>query len=158
MRKIIIGLILVFTIFLIGFISFFSYYLSRVRAPSLPPETEIPEEIPKITSPKILYNLAGTIEKIEKDSIIFKATIPQLDEKGQPIEKTEIRKAQITPATKFTRLTFVEIEPERKTPKETPITFKDLQVGDYIEVVSNRDISQLEEFETTQIRVLPKSF
>lgn len=160
MRKIlIIGLVVVFLIF-IGLISSYNYYISqkKVTPTPTPVEKETPPETPKITLPKILYNLAGTIQKIDKGSLLFEATIPLLDEKGQPITKTETRKVMITPNTKFTRLTFVEVEPGRKTPQETLINFRNLKLEDYIEVISNRDISQAEEFEATQIRVLPTSF
>ncbi|KPJ57233.1 hypothetical protein AMJ49_01315 [Parcubacteria bacterium DG_74_2] len=151
-KNTIVGLIVVFII-LIGLISL-KLILFKKEAPG--PEAETPQEVPKITPPKVIYNLAGTITKIEKDTLSFEATIPQVDEAGQPITKTEMRKAIIAPLTKFTRLTFVETEPGRKTPKETQISFKDLKIGDYIEVISNQDISRAEEFEITQIRALPR--
>lgn len=157
MKKIfIISLILVFII-LVGLISY-NFFISKPPYPPIP-EVEKPKEVQetqKITPPKILYNLSGPIQKIEKDSIIFLAIITQFDETGQPIEKTETRKAIITPFTKFSQLTFVEIEPGRKTPKETQISFKDLKVGDFVEVISNQDISRAEEFEAIQVRILPR--
>ncbi|MBZ9578501.1 hypothetical protein KJA14_01480 [Patescibacteria group bacterium] len=152
MKKIIvISLVLIFIILIA---------LTLVLKPKAPPKAEISPEVPEITQPKVLYNLAGSIEKIEflKDSLVLEATIIQIDETGQPIQKTEIRKVIVTPFTKFSHLTFVETEPNRRTPQEASITFKDLKTGDYIEVVSNQDISQAEEFEAIKIRVLPKSF
>jgi len=156
MKKIIIVLVLIFIVIFIILIA--SNLVPKLKAP---PKEEISPEIPKITQPKVLYNLAGSIKKIDflKESLILEATIIQIDEAGQPIEKTEIRKVIVTPITRFTHLTFVTQEgAERRTPQETSITFKNLKVGDYIEVISNQDISQKEEFEVTQIRVLPKSF
>jgi len=72
-------------------------------------------------------------------------------------QKIESRKVFVTSNTKFSRLTFVAQEgTSQKTPQETNIFFKDLKVKDYIEVISNQDISQSPEFEATQIRVLPR--
>ena len=124
--------------------------------PKISPPEETPKEEPKIILPSILYNLSGVIKELEQDSFLFGAKLTELDEKGQILEKTEIRKVIITSTTKFNRLTFVETEPGRKTIKESPIIFQDLKVGDYIEAVSNQDISRAEEFEATLIRILPK--
>lgn len=150
-KNVIIGLTLVLLFIVIGF-SIKKYFFP----PKISPPKETPEEEPKIILPTILYNLSGTIKKLEKDSLSFEAKLTQLDEKGQLIEKMEIRKAIITSTTKFNRLTFVEAEPGRKTIKESPIAFKDLKMGDYIEAVSNQDISHAEEFEATLIRILAK--
>lgn len=83
-KNIVIGVILILVI-LLGLIST-KYFFSRKRI-SISPKKE-----QKITLPKILYNLTGIIQKLEKDSLTFEATMPQVDEKGQPVEKTEIRK------------------------------------------------------------------
>ncbi len=122
-------------------------------------EKEMPkkEEPPKVTLPKVLYNLAGPIQKLEKNSLILEANIPQLNEQGQLTPKIESRKVLITAKTKFSRLIFVAQEGKnQKTPQETNISFNDLNLKDYIEVISNQDISQAQEFEATQIRVLPR--
>jgi len=153
MKKNVIGLILILVI-LISLT-----FLFRLMPNVIPPELKTPEKVQKIILPKTLYNLAGIIQEIETDSLTFEARIPQLDDKGEPIEKTETRKALITPVTKFTRLTFIETEdPKRRVPQETEIAFKDLKIGYYIEAISNQDISQREEFEVIQIRVLSSSF
>lgn len=124
---------------------------------SQPTQPQAPTK--KISLPKVLYNLAGSIQALEKSAVVLEATIPLLDETGQPTTKMEIRKALVTVATKFSRLTFVPTEdPNRKTPKETTITFKDLKVGDLIEVVSNQDITNKTEFEAILIRLLQKTF
>ena len=154
MKKNIVIILILILIVIIVLIST-KYYFSQKRTPSIS-EEEAPEEEQKIILPKILYNLTGVIHELNKGSLLFEASIPQIDENGQPVEKTETREAKITQLTKFTQLTFIETEPGRKIPKETPITFQDFKIGDYIEVISNQDISQAEEFEATQIRILPK--
>lgn len=152
MKKSIIIVLILVLIILIGVIAT-KYYFSQ-KITSGPPEKEPPPK-EEIKLPKTIYNLAGAIQKLEQNALLFGATINQLDQNGQLVQRIETRKAIITQTTKLTSLTFTETEPGRKTPKETPITFKDLKLGDYIEVISNRDISQAEEFEATQIRVLP---
>lgn len=143
-------------LFLIVIILFF--FFKKGPEVFLSPGVEAPQkEAPEITLPKILYNLAGPVKNFDKKSITFEASIPQLDEKGEAIAKIEIRKALITSATKFTHLTFVaQPGTNSQTPLETSITFQDIKIGDYIEIISNQDISQKEEFEATQIRVLPR--
>lgn len=150
-KNVIIGSILIILIIVIGFLIKKYFFPIEIKPPEEPPEEE-----PKIILPSILYNLSGAIKKMESNSISFEAELNGLDEKGQLTKRMEVRKAIITPTTKFYHLTFVEIEPGRKTIKESPITFKDLRVGDYIEAVSNQDISHAEEFEATLIRILPK--
>lgn len=146
-----IGIILV-SLLLIGGIFSLIFFLPQKK---LAPEKEtLP--VQKITPPKVIYNLAGIVQKKEINSIIFEANIPLTDETGRYTSKKEIRKAIITSYTKFTQLSFVEVEPGKKTPTEKQISFKDIKVGDYIEVISKQDISHVEEFEATQIRVLPK--
>jgi hypothetical protein len=115
---------------------------------------EIIEEMPQVALPKVLYNLSGTIQKIELDFFIFEAKVPMLDEAGQLIQKEETRKVLIAPTTKFITLTFVEVEPGRKRPEEKEIFLEDLKIGDYVEVISNRDIYKAEEFGATKIRLI----
>ena len=150
---ILITLILFFLVIIILFFSF-----QKGPEVVLSPEIKVPQkEPPKITLPKIIYNLAGTVKNFDKKSITFEASIPQLDEKGEAITKIEIRTALIAPTTKFTRLSFVtQPETDRQTPLEISITFQDIKIGDYIEVISNQDISQKDEFEATLIRILPR--
>jgi len=115
------------------------------------------KEPPKVSLPKVLYNLTGKIKNLERNTIVFEANVPVIDENNQPRSKIEIRKAIITPNTKFTRLTFVQKESDnKKIPLETNITLNDLKISDYIDVISNQDIYQKEEFESTEIRVLPQ--
>ncbi|MCX6761062.1 MAG: hypothetical protein NTZ84_03115 [Candidatus Nealsonbacteria bacterium] len=117
------------------------------------------QEAQKIIIPKVLYNLAGLVQELDKNSFILEASIPQLNDSGKPIQKKETRKVNITSATRFSRLTFVSQEGETgKAPVETPMTFSDIKVGDYIEVIANQDISQALEFEASQARSLPREF
>ncbi len=120
-------------------------------------KTEVIPKVPKITVPKVLYNLAGLIKKMENRTIFLEASIPQVDENGNPSQITEIRKITVKPDAKISRLTFVAQEgTDEKVPKENQITLADLKIGDYIEVISNKDISQETEFEVVQVRLLPK--
>ena len=157
----IIGLILIFITLLLSV--YFNYYLSKKvfqlelefqKQAALKKEQK---ETPQISLPKVLYNLTGEIKSLEGDTIVFDANIPVMTEDNQLRSKIETRKAIITPNTKITTLTFLQKEGEnKKAPVETNISLKELKIGDYIEVISNQDISQKEEFEITQIRVLPQ--
>jgi len=154
MEKIFFILILILVVVIAAGLIYYFYFAKK--GVEKPEKTEVPTSTPpKISLPKTLYNLTGAITKIEIQSITFEAIIPLIDENGQPIQKTEIRKAITTLSTTFTKMSFVEVEEKRKKPVETQITLKDLRVGDLIEAVSNQDISQSKEFEATQIRVLP---
>jgi len=113
----------------------------------------------KITIPKVIYNLAGLVQKLEENSFILEASIPQLDQSGKVTQKKETRKINVTADTKFSRLTFVaQPGSTGKSPLETPMTFGEIKVGDYIEVIANQDISQAQDFEATQVRELPRNF
>lgn len=117
------------------------------------------QESARIELPKILYNLVGLVQDLDEDSFILQASIPQVNESGQLYQKTEERRVNITASTKITKLTFVSQEGQSgKTPVETPMTFDDIKVGDYIEVIASQDISQVAEFEADQARFLPKNF
>lgn len=138
-------------------ISIFSYFISRTEDSEII-KTE-KKQAQKIELPKVLYNLAGLVLQLEKSSFIIEASVPQIDDNGQLSQKTDRRKVNITSATRITRLTFVSQEGRSgKAPVETPMAFKDIKVGDYIEVISSQDISQASEFEATQARFLPKNF
>jgi len=124
---------------------------------STPSEAPIPAQKP-ITIPKVLYNISGTVTEITADFLLIEAVVIELDEEGQLVQKTELRKALLTPATQFTRLLFVTQEgTNRKTPQETQIGIGELQIGNSIEVLSKQDISSKEEFEVTKVRVLAGS-
>jgi flagellar basal body-associated protein FliL len=154
MKKIFIILI-IFLILIAGFL-FYYFYFPKEK-PKAPQKKEtLPPPPPAVVLPKVMYNLSGEIKKIESNAIIFEASIPVLGENNQIAQKKEIRKAIITPSTTFNKISFVEVEEKRKRVVESPITFKDLKIGDLIEAISNQDISHAEEFEATQIRLFPR--
>jgi flagellar basal body-associated protein FliL len=154
MKKIFIILI-IFLILIAGFLSYYFHFpKEKTKAPQK--KETLPPPPPAVVLPKVIYNLSGEIKKIEPNAIIFEASIPVLGENNQITQKKEIRKAIITPSTTFNKISFVEVEEKRKKVVESPITFKDLKIGDLIEVISNQDISHAEEFEATQIRVFPR--
>lgn len=103
-----------------------------------------------IELPKVLYNLSGKITKLEKDAIIFNAAISSKDSKGEVVSSVESRKANIDSATAIKRLAFVN-----NSPVESIIKLSDIKVGDYVEVISDQDISNAAEFSATVVRVLP---
>ena len=151
------------SIAVLGVIIIIGAILFIKKSPSHPPSlSPLPPSKPKPPSPKpfvpplpkSIYNVAGVIEEIEKDSIILKANLQKQDESGKIINYSEYRRAKITPQTKFIKLTFIEMAPGRKTPKEIPISLKDLRKGDYIEVVSNQDIFKEKEFPVIKVRLL----
>ncbi len=111
----------------------------------------------QVILPEILYTLTGTIQKLEKESFVFEASIVQLDKNNQISYKTETRKVSIATTTKITRLSFVSSgDKDQKYPQEAVISYNDLKVKDYIEVISDEDISQAPEIIATQICVLPQ--
>lgn len=114
------------------------------------------EEEEKIIIPKVLYNMSGIIQELGGDFFVLEASISELDENGQPSKKIEIRKVLVSSNTEFSRLDFVAVEGEnRRSPKETSISFRDLKAGDFVEVISKRDISQAQEFEVSKVKILP---
>ena len=124
---------------------------------STPSGIPIPAQRPS-TIPRVLYNISGTVTEITADFLVIEAVVIELDEEGQPVQKTEVRKTLFTSATQFTRLLFVTQEgTNRKTPQETQIGIGELQIGDSIEVFSKQDISSKEEFEVTKVRILAGS-
>ena len=131
--------------------------MERARTPEqqTTSETQPVLESPEPKLPKVLYNLTGRIETIEANAVVFDAVISFVNAAGEIEQKTETRKAVITPTTKITRLVFVtQPGTDSRTPRESQISLGSLQAGDLVEVLSNRDISSAEEFEATQIRLL----
>ena len=124
---------------------------AKVKLPEEPPA-----KVPKITMPEILYNLTGIIQEIERNSIVLEVNIPYVDETNQIVHKIEIRKAIINTDTKFSDMSFIDTEDaNRKTIQESEIIFQDLKIGDQIEVISNKDIKDKQEFEAVKVRILP---
>ncbi len=148
----IIGLISIIII-LIGLLLCIYLWAKSKDVEPLAPE-EASSEVPEVTTPKVLYNLVGTIKEIEETVIVFEAVVPQVNEKGEIVPKNELRRILISPTTEFTRLTIVTHEETGKqTIKEIKITFKDFKVGDYIEVLSSQNISEEKEFRASKIRI-----
>ncbi len=103
----------------------------------------------EVVLPKILYNLSGAIASLDSGSIVFNAEIIKKDENGEIVKSLESRKAIISAGTNFSRLSF-----DKNIPKEEKLSIADFKVGNYIEVISDRDISNAFEFKATQIRIL----
>ncbi len=130
--------------------------LSFVAKIEQQPEEEQREEMPKFTVPEVLYNLTGLIQNIDDDFIIIEAEIPFLDENYQIIQKIEEKKVSINENTVLKSLNIVKQEKTNKRIiQENLITLRDLRIGDQIEAISNKDISQEYEFIASQIRILP---
>lgn len=159
MNKNILKGIVIIMIIGIGVASFFaSLEKGRVTEQQPAVGTQATLEPLKPQLPKVLYNLSGPILSVEQNAVAFSAEVSFVNAAGEIEQKIEKRTAVIIPATKITRLTFVEQEgTNRRTPQETQISLGGLQVGDLVEVLSNRDISTAGEFEATQIRLLPSS-
>lgn len=154
-RRFVLTIIIGIVIILIVIGGAFFYYQKKQKESS-PPKPGVSSSVPNVSIPGVLYNLAGRIEKIEGEAIVFEAIIPQIDERNQLISKKETRRAIVTSDTSFIRLiTAAQQEAGLGVSQENQITFKDLKIGDYIEVISSQNISQLIEFEAVKIRVLP---
>ena len=134
------------------------YYQNKKEETKLPPgesSSETSSENSGVTTPKVLYNLTGIIEEFGENTVYFEADIPQIDEKGQLVSKKEIRKAILEPTTEISRLYFeTHRETGKKIPKEIEMDFEDLKIGNEIEVLSNQNIGELQEFKVTKVRVL----
>ena len=154
-RRLTLTIIIGITIFLVILGSIFVYYqIKQKESSSLKPG--VPSSVPNVATPGILYNLAGKIEKLEGETIVFEAIVPQIDERNQLLSKKETRRAIVTSNTSFIRLiTAAQQESGAGTSQENQIGFKDLKIGDYIEVISGQNISQAMEFEAVKVRVLP---
>jgi hypothetical protein len=154
-RRFILTIIIGIMMFLVILGSIFLCYQGkRKESSSLKPG--VPSSVPNVATPGVLYNLAGKIEKLEEGVIIFEAIVPQIDERNQLLSKKETRRAIVTSNTGFSRLIIAtQQESGAETSKENQIDFKDLKIGDYIEVISSQNISQAMEFEATKIRALP---
>lgn len=154
-------LILFFIFLVVALIFLFNIYTLQKRQDALFWPSSVLKihrrKIPVVNIPKIIYNLAGELKKKGENYIVFSAVIHQLDKNGNLTQSIEERNAKIIPTTRFSILTFVSQEgSEGKAPKEEPISIKDIAEGDYIEVISNRDIAREKEFEVTQVRLLQK--
>lgn len=159
-RLIIDGAIIILALSLMSMI-FVNFYLSRKISqitsglPQINHETTHSQNLQKNTIPDIIYNLAGSIKKIEDKTFLMAAAMPQLDENNKPVVKTELKKIFTSSTTKFSYLTFVSKDDSgSKTPEETQISFTDLKIGDYVEVISNKNVKGEQEVEATKIRVL----
>jgi hypothetical protein len=151
-------LIIIIVLLIIGFLFYYNFQNNLEKQKEelqQKQKKETPsQQTPTITIPKILYNLYGNVQKIEENDIIFEAQIPQIDQNNQGSFGKEIRKIIITPSTEFTKLIFVTDKTTGiQMPTEIKITLKDIKIGNYIEVLSNQNISQAEEFEATKIRI-----
>ena len=142
---------------LVNFAAFlFKYAGGTVNRTKISPTFEAkstPTVLPKpkeVVLPKVLYNLSGKITKLEEGAIVFNAEIISIGSDKKIIKTIESRKAIISAATNFSRLSFVN-----NSPVETKIEIKDVKEGDYIEAISDKDISKSAEFSATQIRILP---
>ncbi len=153
-------LLIILAVLIIGgffaFLNLSKKNLKKETQPSKPPPSiEEKSQVSPAFFPKRIYNLSGTIQKIKDNSIVFKTNVPYLNKEGKVVKIKEIREAMITPETKFFKLQFVKIGPNRKTPKQMIISFEDLKVGNFIEVFSNQDISKLKKFKAKKVILLP---
>lgn len=106
--------------------------------------------------PKIIFNLSGPVLEMGENFLSIEATITKLDDEGEVIRTKEKRTALFKPSTKVTRLEFVVQDgTNQKVPKETTVSIGAISIGDFVEVISNRDISEKIKFEATHIRLLP---
>lgn len=120
------------------------------------PEAGVPSSVSNVNNANILYNLSGIIKELGDKAVVFEAIVPYIDENNQLISKKETRKALISSNTNLTRLEIViHKETGSEIPEEKPIDFKDLKIGNNIEVLSSQNIAKAEEFEVKKIRVLP---
>ena len=155
-KFILITVVILIVVIALGALSYYSKKEEPINGTNPPPQKE---EEPKASSPAtvpdVLHNLRGAIKEFDGGNIVMEAEIPQVDENGKLILLAEIKKVLITSDTKITSLSFVIHEPTgKKIPREEDIRFNDLQIGDYIEVLSGQNIRIEKEFEVSKVRIL----
>lgn len=153
-KKLII-LVLFLIIFLLIFFSL--YFSNKDDGKKIIPPEDIPpaQELPKINVPVALYNLFGTVKSIQSEKIIFEAKIPQFDENNRDVSRNEIREIIITPLTEFKSLVFVTDKATGLTlPTELKAVLEDIKIGNYIEVISSKNIKDLKIFEAKRITII----
>lgn len=144
------------SIFLISSAIFISYHRQEKQNEFDLPEAGVPSSVSNVVDASILHNLSGVIKELEEKAVIFEAVVPYIDGDNQLTSKKETRKAFISSNTNLTRLEIViHEETGSKIPEEKTIDFKDLKIGNNIEVLSGKNIAEAKEFEVTKIRVLP---
>jgi len=136
-------------------LNFISQEKEAVQQPVLQNQASS-QQIPKATLPSTLYNLTGSVRIVGEDSLTFEAKIPEITEDNRLIYRLENRTVSITPNTRVTSLVFVLEETGQRRPQESEINFRDLQPGDSIEVISNRDVRGEQNIIATQVRLLPR--
>lgn len=154
-------LCLLFTILGICLIILFANISGKNRVPKeffVQPSARagVPQEQEKIILPAVIFNISGAIQAINPADLMVKALIIRADSNGVLGRNLEMRKVKITSETKFSQLK-IEEELGRQIIKEIGFAFKDLKVGDYVEVIANYNIINKTEFEASQVRLSPKS-
>jgi len=155
----VIGLIMVIFLFALSLTSIpYLYFQTGDEMQSV--KIEKKEDPNKMVLSSVIYNLVGTVQSVDEDSFILEASVYHAGEKGQITQTKEERKVNITPDTRISRLTFIPKQgsDEIKQPSETLMSFEDIEVGDYMEVISDQDISVAQEFEAIRARFLPANF
>jgi hypothetical protein len=136
----------------------FIFFVLKNRK-EIPPKEEKKEEVQTKTMdnfvPEAVFSLTGPVVDINKDFIIFDASVPRLDVNGKRIDVIETRKITIDESTK---ITHYEIKTNSQTGKkeisEEQLKLSDLKIGNRIEANSDKDIKDKEEFLAIKIRIL----
>lgn len=115
-----------------------------------------PSDSTIITLPRVIYNLSGSVEDIDETFIVINASIFKMNEDRQIAKVTEKRTVFITAETKITELTFIPQEgTNKKLPQESISGVAEISVGDTVEVISNQNIADKQQFRATHVRILP---
>lgn len=104
------------------------------------------QERQRVEIPAALYNHSGKILKLEKNAITFNAELFNIREKNTVKKELQERRALVDDKTKIKRLSF-----ENNIVKEEEIDYKDLKVGDYVEVMATTNIAKAEEFVASKV-------
>jgi len=116
----------------------------------------LPKPVIKPSIPDVLFNLSGLIKEHGGSFLMMEADIPSMLESGQVAREKEIRRVLVNTETKVSRLNIItDQQTKKQLIQEVAAVFKDLKVGDLIEVIAKDDISQAYEFTASQIRLLP---
>ncbi len=158
-NRILISLFVIFIVLIISIVS--NYYASREvvdKTDTVKKEEVVPAKRKEAvySTPKVIYNLSGSIEEINQDFLLLRVKIPELTgERSAEFNGPELRKVSFSDDTKFNRIKFTSIKGTSRSKVDMVDTPREefLQ-GDFIEVMANEDIAQISEFEAAQIRKL----
>ncbi len=157
-NRVIISLFVIFTVLIISMVA--NYYASRdimnMAKDRLVPVVEVKEKEIVYNTPKVIYNLSGSVEEINSDFLLLRVKVPEITGKySAEFSGPELRKVSFSEDTKFNRLKFIQIKgTSKRTIEVVDVPKEEFVLGDYVEVISGGNIAQVAEFKALQVKKL----